>query len=190
MRPLTYRTASGILVTRRATKAPYGRGLKHLLRKLDSYPGIYLSSGYEYPERYSRWDIAAVCPPIEIVGIAGDVRHAALSAMPGPEIYLTHAQEPQGALTLVVRTAGDPLRAAASVRDQIRALDRDLPVSQMRTMEEVLSDSVGRPRFDAVLLGVAVPVAVSVAMRTTLGSVSRTSASIPARRAASLIGIS
>ncbi len=40
-----------------------------MLHKLDRYRGIYLSSGYEYPERYSRWDVASVCPPIEIVAI-------------------------------------------------------------------------------------------------------------------------
>lgn len=47
---------------------PYNKGLKHLLHDLDKHRGIYLSSGYEYPERYSRWDVASVCPPIEITG--------------------------------------------------------------------------------------------------------------------------
>jgi anthranilate synthase len=47
---------------------PFRRGLKHLLRELDRHRGIYLSSGYEYPERYSRWDIASLNPPIEIQG--------------------------------------------------------------------------------------------------------------------------
>jgi anthranilate synthase len=55
------------MVRRTASKIPYKRGLKHLLRDLDAHRGIYLSSGYEYPERYSRWDVAAVRPPIEIV---------------------------------------------------------------------------------------------------------------------------
>ena len=42
-------------------------GLEPVLRKLDTRRGIYLSSGYEYPERYSRWDIASLCPPLKIV---------------------------------------------------------------------------------------------------------------------------
>src|SRR6266545_2623780 len=49
------------------SKAPYRRGLKHLLRELDTHRGLYLSSGYEYPGRYSRWDIAATRPPVEIL---------------------------------------------------------------------------------------------------------------------------
>ncbi len=64
----SYTTASGIQVHRTAWKLPYRRGLRHLLRDLDRHRGIYLSSGYEYPERYSRWDIAALCPPLEIKG--------------------------------------------------------------------------------------------------------------------------
>jgi anthranilate synthase len=50
------------------------------MRQLDSYRGIYLSSGYEYPERYSRWDMAAVCPPIEIVSLGRDFSIRALNA--------------------------------------------------------------------------------------------------------------
>lgn len=67
MRLLQYTTPAGICVTRTASKAPYRKGLQHLLRELDTHRGIYLSSGYEYPERYSRWDIAALRPPLEIV---------------------------------------------------------------------------------------------------------------------------
>jgi anthranilate synthase len=62
-----YTTPHGIEVSRTASKGNYRRGLKHLLRDLDRHRGIYLSSGYEYPGRYSRWDIAATCPPLEIV---------------------------------------------------------------------------------------------------------------------------
>jgi len=68
MRTLRYTTPHGIAVTRTASRVPYAKGLKHLLRELDTQRGFYLSSGYEYPGRYSRWDIAAVRPPLEIVG--------------------------------------------------------------------------------------------------------------------------
>jgi anthranilate synthase len=67
MRQLKYSTRSGIVVTRTFSKAPYKKGLKHLLHELDSQRGFYLSSGYEYPGRYSRWDIASVRPLLEIV---------------------------------------------------------------------------------------------------------------------------
>ena len=67
MREYQYTTPHGIQVTRTLSKGNYRRGLKHLLRDLDSRRGIYLSSGYEYPGRYSRWDFGSVCPPLEIV---------------------------------------------------------------------------------------------------------------------------
>ncbi len=67
MRPESYLTPGGISVSRTISKVSYARGLAGLLRKLDTQRGIYLSSGYEYPERYSRWDIATVAPPLEIV---------------------------------------------------------------------------------------------------------------------------
>ncbi len=63
-----YTTPHGITVTRSSSKVPYTRGLGHLLKQLDTKRGVYLSSGYEYPERYARWDVASVAPPLEIVG--------------------------------------------------------------------------------------------------------------------------
>jgi anthranilate synthase len=68
MPQLHYTTPHGIAVTRFASKVPYARGLGRLLKQLDTAPGAYLSSGYEYPERYSRWDVAIAAPPIEIIG--------------------------------------------------------------------------------------------------------------------------
>ncbi len=73
MPKLSYTTSGGITVHRSEFTAPYQKGLKHLLRKLDRYRGIYLSSGYEYPERYSRWDVASICPPLEIVATSQEV---------------------------------------------------------------------------------------------------------------------
>src|SRR5579863_1313836 len=66
MSPEIYTTPSGIAVERTHSKIPFKRGLDALLRKLDSQRGIYLSSGYEFPGRYSRWDIAALAPPLEL----------------------------------------------------------------------------------------------------------------------------
>jgi anthranilate synthase len=68
MSQLSYVTPSGITVTRKSSRVPYGKGLEKLLTQLDSRRGAYFSSGYEYPERYSRWDIATSSPPIELVG--------------------------------------------------------------------------------------------------------------------------
>ena len=67
MRTLQYATPHGITVTRTMSKASYRKGLRHLLRELDTFRGMYLSSGYEFPGRYSRWDLASTRPPLEIL---------------------------------------------------------------------------------------------------------------------------
>ena len=79
MRELSFTTPHGIAVTRTVTKGGYRRGLKHLLHDLDCHRGIYLSSGYEYPGRYSRWDIASTRPPLEIVSYDRKVEFRPLS---------------------------------------------------------------------------------------------------------------
>jgi anthranilate synthase len=67
MREQRYTTPHGIVVTRSVSNVRFRTGLEPLLRELDRHRGIYLSSGYEFPGRYSRWDIASTCPPLEIV---------------------------------------------------------------------------------------------------------------------------
>src|SRR3954454_11667121 len=80
MRDYRYTTPHGIEVTRTVSKANFRKGLAHLLRDLDRRRGIYLSSGYEYPGRYSRWDIASTCPPLEIVSYDRQVEIRPLNA--------------------------------------------------------------------------------------------------------------
>src|ERR1700689_1438167 len=79
MREVRYQTRSGIGVSRLATNLPWEQGLNEYLRDLDEYRGIYLSSGYEYPGRYSRWDIVSVRPPLELVAFQREVRFRPLN---------------------------------------------------------------------------------------------------------------
>lgn len=79
MPQLRYTSPGGISITRTLSRLPYSRGLTKLLKQLDRRRGIYLSSGYEYPGRYSRYDIAAVCPPLEIVGRGRSLEFRALN---------------------------------------------------------------------------------------------------------------
>ena len=80
MRPESYSTPNGIAVTRTISNVTYSRGLRGLLKKLDTQRGIYLSSGYEFPGRYSRWDVAAVAPPVEIIARGRDITIRPLNA--------------------------------------------------------------------------------------------------------------
>ena len=73
MLEVRYQTPHGIEVSRATTRLPYRKGLSRFLRQLDTGRGIYLSSGYEYPGRYSRWDIVSVRPPLELVGFQREV---------------------------------------------------------------------------------------------------------------------
>src|SRR5579884_519557 len=73
MREIRYKTPHGIGIARAASRLPYSNGLGRFLRELDRYRGVYLSSGYEYPGRYSRWDIVSVRPPLELVSFQREV---------------------------------------------------------------------------------------------------------------------
>src|SRR5882724_2386078 len=79
MRELRYSTKNGIAVTRVVSKVSFKKGLRSLLRDLDTHRGVYLSSGYEFPGRYSRWDVAATHPPLEIVAVDREVEFRALN---------------------------------------------------------------------------------------------------------------
>jgi len=90
----------------------------------------------------------------EIVGVVGDVKHRNLWQQADPESYVPYDQVPLGALYLVARTEGDPLALLSSVREQVKALDTELPVYGGRTMEQYLSDSLAQRRFTSLLCGV------------------------------------
>ena len=79
MRVSRYSTPHQITLIRTVSRVNYRKGLKTLLRVLDTHRGIYLSSGYEYPGRYSRWDFASTRPPLEIVSFDRQVEFRPLN---------------------------------------------------------------------------------------------------------------
>jgi putative ABC transport system permease protein len=91
--------------------------------------------------------------PTEIIGIVGDVRYDSLTDEAEPTVYFPHPELPYEFMTLVIRTAGDPEEMAPAVRGELRAIDPDQPVSDVRTMNQVMADTVGRARFNTLLLG-------------------------------------
>ncbi len=90
--------------------------------------------------------------PREVVGVVGSIKQAALDAEARPAMYLPHAQSPTNLLTVLVRTTGEPMSMAAAVREQVRAIDADVPVTHVQTMEKVLGASVAQPRFSMLLV--------------------------------------
>jgi putative ABC transport system permease protein len=101
-------------------------------------------------------------PWITVVGVVGDVHHTGLNTPPNPEIYLSHLQEPNGALAVMMRTSGDPLNLAGVARAELKLLDKELPVT-ITTMDQILSNSVAGQRFNAVLLGIFASLALILA---------------------------
>jgi len=96
----------------------------------------------------------------EIVGIVKDVHHASLNEGADEESYVPHAQAPNNTITMVARTGNDPKNLIASVRREVAALDSELPVFNVRTLEETLSRSVAQPRFNTLLLATFAAVAL------------------------------
>jgi putative ABC transport system permease protein len=89
----------------------------------------------------------------EIVGVVGDVKEGTLDKGPEPTVYYIHSHLDYGEMVFVLRAENDPLALAAPGRRVIQELDRELPVSQVRTMETVVRQTFSRQQFSAVLLG-------------------------------------
>jgi putative ABC transport system permease protein len=115
-----------------------------------------------------------------IIGVVGNIRPQGLDSEPQPEVYLCFRQFGRmlmagGSLivpNLVVRTGGDPLALAPAIRTQVRGLDAQLPVYNVSTLEQRISDSVAQPRFFAMLLSVFAVLALVLAMVGVYGLLS------------------
>ncbi len=99
----------------------------------------------------------------EIIGVVKSVRHMGLNDELHPEIYFPVSQFPWPNLTLVVRVKGDPLSFVAAVRNQVQAIDKDQPISNIHTMDELLARTVSQLRFNLLLLAIFAGVALLLA---------------------------
>ena len=96
----------------------------------------------------------------EIVGVVGDVKNRSLSTEPRPSYYVPQNQVPFNQMTVVVRTTSDPHSVITAVTKEVGALDKDLPLFGVKTMEEYLAASVAAPRFNTTLLSIFAAVAL------------------------------
>jgi putative ABC transport system permease protein len=101
-------------------------------------------------------------PWMEIVGVVQDVKHE-LNIPVTPEYYLPHAQDPWSAMVLVAKTSVEPGSLANAIRQQVWAVDKDQPVFDVRTMQEVRSMSVALYSFSSVMLAIFAGVALLLA---------------------------
>ena len=102
-------------------------------------------------------------PWMTIVGVVGDVKYDGLGRPVDPTFYLPFRQNTSPAQFIVVRTASDPRALAASVRAAVASLDRDVPVASVKTMDELMTESVAPPRFRTMLVALFALVGLALA---------------------------
>lgn len=91
--------------------------------------------------------------PKEIVGVIGNVRHRSLSDGARPEMYVPQAQFANAGITMLARTEGSPESLIGPIKKLISELDPELPVTEIKTLDEFRLDSLAGPRFNTLLLG-------------------------------------
>ena len=99
----------------------------------------------------------------EIIGVVGDVKQEGLGADVAPAAYVAVAQSPFDVLTFVVHTEGDPASVVAAARNEVAAVDKDLPIFDVKTLDQYVSESLAQPHFSSLLLGVFAGLALALA---------------------------
>lgn len=110
----------------------------------------------------------------EIVGVVGDVKHRTLWNPPDPEVYVPYEQVAIGQMYVVARTDGDPMSLLPSMREQVKALDAELPVYTPKTLDDYVSSSIAGRKFISILCGVFAAVGLILATVGLFGVMSYT----------------
>jgi putative ABC transport system permease protein len=113
--------------------------------------------------RIRRSSAGPEAPWVTIIGIAADVRHQNLEDPPRPEVYWSQAQQAPLELTLVARTSSDPLQMVAAIRQQVWSVDKDLPLFDIRAMDEVIDRRTAGSRSLAKVMGGPAAIALLMA---------------------------
>ena len=129
-------------------------------------------------KRFQMGGTGTTRPPMTIVGIVKTLHHDAVVEEARAEMYLPHAQlsasvgSPARGMAIAIRTTQDPAALAPALRETIRAFDRNLPVSDIQTMDRITSTALAGPRFAAFLLGLFAVLALILAAVGTYATIS------------------
>ncbi|MCI0538358.1 MAG: ABC transporter permease [Verrucomicrobiales bacterium] len=119
-------------------------------------------------------------PWLTVVGVARDARTSGLAEAAGQGVYIPYTQRADTLtemivgrnMRLMIRAAGDPFAFASAVRTGVQSLDPNQSVTEIRTMEQVLADSISQPRFRAILLGLFAVLSMALAGAGIYGVIS------------------
>ncbi len=111
---------------------------------------------------------------LEIVGVVGDMKRYGLNAKVEPEIYWPYLQQPRWAIYFIFRTTTDPNAIIPEIRQRINRLDATVQVVNVATLDQMISRSLGRPRFNLFVLGTFALTALLLAVVGLYGVLSYT----------------
>jgi putative ABC transport system permease protein len=111
-------------------------------------------------------------PWITIIGVVGDVKNNGLGVKNAPTIYQSYEQGPAIPICLFVRSSSNPERLTAGVRDVVQAIDKEMPVTDIQTGDQLLHDAVGQPRFQTTLIAIFAGLALVLAAVGIYGVIS------------------
>jgi predicted permease len=109
-----------------------------------------------YEDTFSPW--------ITVVGVVENVRHSGLHVQPRPQLYLPQGRFPTNYLYYVAHTNGDLESLMRDVRPAVYSVSRDVPIDKMRSMEQIVDESIAGRRFNMVLLGIFAGLALTLAV--------------------------
>jgi putative ABC transport system permease protein len=144
-----------------------GRPLNDRDSRRDAVPVLLINESFArryFPDedpigaRVLMWRVSR-----EIVGVVKDVKFTGLDQEVPPAVYPTFSQMPFAGFSLLVRTRDDPHQILSKLREQIGSLDRDLALTNLSTLEEMLAGTVAQPQFNMLLLGIFAALALVLA---------------------------
>jgi putative ABC transport system permease protein len=117
----------------------------------ESFAKKYFPAGNPIGKRIRRGGVGSRNDWSMVVGVVGDIRHFGLAKEIRPQIYFPYTQVPERSVTIVARIFGTPRAMTDLIQRQVHAIDKDLAVYEIQSMEQTVRESIAQPRFNLYL---------------------------------------